>query len=83
MRAATGAISRARARASGHLEVVADGLELGELKCGQLCVLHNLTHAWPRASSAAGQARRDAPGGRRDQPSAGEDGVGARARRDS
>ena len=67
MCAAKGAISRARARASRHREKVGEGLELGELKCGQLCVLSDLTHAWQRASSAAGQARRDARGGGRDR----------------
>ena len=45
MRAAAGAISRARARARAHLELVADGLELGELQGGQLWVVLNLTYA--------------------------------------
>ena len=44
---------------------------LGANQGGQLCVMLHLTHAWPRASSAAGEARRDARGGGRDQPSAG------------
>ena len=79
MRAAAGATSRARARARAHDENAGDGRELGELQGGQLSVLLNLTHAWQRAGSAAGQARRDACGGGRDQPSAGE---GARAHRD-
>ena len=72
MRAAAGAISRARARARAHIEFVADGRERGEIQCGQLCVLLNLTRAWPRASSAAGEARCDARGGGRDKPSKGE-----------
>ena len=63
MRAAAGAISRARARARAHIESAGDGRELGELQVGQLWVLPDLTHAWPRASSAAGAARRDARGG--------------------
>ena len=45
MCAAAGAIGRARARARAHHEISGDGLELGELKCGQLCVLLDLTHA--------------------------------------
>ena len=87
MRAAAGAISRARERARARLEIAfddlaesvekaADGLELGEIQGLQVSVPTNLTHAWPRARSAAGEARRDARGGGRDQPSAGE---GARA----
>ena len=71
MRAAAGVISRARARANAHAEIAGDGFELREIQGGQLCV-PNLTHAWPRASSAAGEALRDARGGGRDQPSAGE-----------
>ena len=62
MRAAAGAISRARTRARAHIEIVADGLELGELKGGQLWVVIHLTHAWSQAGSAAGEARRDARG---------------------
>ena len=53
MRATAVAISRAWARASAHIEIALDGLELGSIQCGQLCV-KDLTHAWPRASSAAG-----------------------------
>ena len=75
MRATAVAISRARARASAHPEI-AGMRELGEQQGGQLFVVNNLTHAWPRASSSAGEARRDARGGGRDQPSKGE---GARA----
>ena len=43
----------------------------------QRCGRAHLTHAWPRASSAAEEDRLDARGGGRDQPSAGE---GVRAR---
>ena len=71
MRATAVAISRAWARASAHIEIALDGLELGSIQCGQLCV-KDLTHAWPRASSASGQARRDARDCGRDQPSASE-----------
>ena len=71
MRAAAGAISRARARARAHYDVC-DGPELGVCHGLQLCVRVHLTHAWQLASSAAEQARRDARGGGRDQPSAGE-----------
>ena len=71
MRAAGGAISRARARARAHIETAADGLELGEIQSGQLCILIDLTHAWPRASSAIWEARRDTRGWGRDRPSAG------------
>ena len=63
MHAAAVAISRALARASAHPEIAGDGFELGEIQRGQLKVHLNLTHAWPRASSAAGEARRDARGG--------------------
>ena len=55
MRAAAGAISRARARARAHHELLGDGLELWELQGGQIWVITHLTHAWPRASSAAGR----------------------------
>ena len=73
MRAAAGAISRARARARAHVEMAADGLELGGVQELQLCVLLNLTHAWQRASSAAwGGSARCARRRGRDQPSAGE-----------
>ena len=76
-RGCAGVISRARARARAHLEMAADGLELGELQLGQLCVLLHLTHAWPRASSAVSARCARLRG--RAQPSAGE---GARAPRD-
>ena len=69
MHAAEGAISRARMRARAHLEIAADGHEVGEIQGLQFYVLLHLTHVWPRASSAAGAARRD-------QPSAGEGGRG-------
>ena len=62
MRAAAGAINRARARARAHLEIAGDGFELGELQGGQRLRPTHLTHAWPRASSAVGQARHDARG---------------------
>ena len=71
MHAAAVAISRALARASAHLENAGDGLELGEIQGLQLCIMSNLTRAWPRASSAAGQARRNARDCGRDQPGAG------------
>ena len=79
MRAAAGAISRARTRARAHHETFLDFRKLGELQRLQHSVITYLKHAWPRASLAAGTARRDARGGGRDQPSAGE---GARAHRD-
>ena len=72
MRAAAGSISRARARARAHPDRAADGRERGELQGGELCVDDNLTHAWPRASSAAGQARRDTRGCGRARASKGE-----------
>ncbi len=50
-------------RALAHVEIAGDFLELGELQGGQLCVIHNLEHTWPRASSAAGEARCDARSG--------------------
>ena len=78
MRTVAAAISGARARARAHVEIAGDGRELGEIQGGQH-VLLTLAHAWPRASSAAGEARRDARNCGRDQPSAGED---ARAPRD-
>ena len=62
-RGGAGAISRARTRARAHLEVADDYLELGENQVPQPCVIHNLKHTWPRASSAAGEARCDARGG--------------------
>ena len=70
MRAAEGAISRARARARAHLEIV-DFREHGEIQSGQLCVPNHLTHTGPRASSAAGAARRDARGCGRGEPGTG------------
>ena len=70
MHAAAVAISRALARASAHYDV-SDGPELGVCHGLQLCVLLHLTHAWPRASSSAGEARRDARDCGRDQPGAG------------
>ena len=76
MRAAAGAISRALARPRAHLEIAFDGLEIDELQFGQLCVIIHLTHAWPRASFEAGEARRDVRGCGREQPSKGD---GARA----
>ena len=76
MRAATGAISQARARARAHDEILGDQ-ERGSIQGGQLSVMMHLTHAWQRASSAARQALRDARGGGRVQRSAGE---AARAR---
>ena len=78
LRAAAGAISRARAGARAHLYiqiiwsvialvtmvlVVPDLPEAAEIQGLQLWVLLNLKHAWPRASSAAGEARCDARGG--------------------
>ena len=63
---------RGREGARAHLEIAFDGPESVEHQFGQHCVLQDLTHALPRASSTAGQARRDARGGGRDQPSAGE-----------
>ena len=54
MRAAAGAIGRARARPAHH-EMAFDGLELGEVQGLQLWGIIHLTHAWPRASSAAGR----------------------------
>ena len=81
MRAAARARSaERRTRARAHPEAAGDGLEPGEPQRGHVIVVvppnNHLTHAWPRASSAAGEARRDARGGGRDQPRAGE---GARA----
>ena len=70
--------NRTRARARTHKEIT-DGLKLGEIQGGQRCVVPNLTHAWSRARSAAaaaGEARRDARGCGRDQPSEGWDGRG-------
>ena len=61
MRTDEGAISQARMRARAHVEIAGDFLEHGEFQGGQLCVTSHLTHAWPRASSAAGEARRDQP----------------------
>ena len=52
MRAAAGAISRARARARAHEESGDDGRELGELQGGQYFVFRNLKDAWQRARSA-------------------------------
>ena len=75
MRAAAGAISRAPDEGA-HPEIAGEDLELGEIQLGQRFAFIHLTHAWPRASSAAGEARRDARGCGRDQPRAGE---GARA----
>ena len=40
-----------------------DFRERAEILSDQLWVLRLLTHAWPRASSAAWEARRDARGG--------------------
>ena len=45
MRAAEGAISRARARARAHDVNFGDGQELAEIHGGQLCVMMHLTHA--------------------------------------
>ena len=42
MRAAAGAISRARARAHAHLDTAIDFLELGELQGGQYRVVRDL-----------------------------------------
>ena len=53
MRAAAGAIRRARARARAHHEIAGDGLERGSTQRYQVCVMMHLTHAWQRASSAA------------------------------
>ena len=49
MRAAEGAIGRARTRARAHNEIVEDSRELGQLQLGQVIVMIDLTHAWPHA----------------------------------
>ena len=72
MLAAASVISRARAWPRAHLDIAIDDRERGELQGLQLFVPLHLMHAWQRASSAAGEARRDARCGGRDQPSAGE-----------
>ena len=56
---------------SCFITMAVDLRERGEIWVGQLCVITHLTHAWPRASSAAGEARRDHG---RDQRGAGEGG---------
>ena len=53
------------------IRMAVDLRERGEIWVGQLCVTRHLTHAWPRASSAAGEAQRDCG---RDQRGAGEGG---------
>ena len=51
-----------RARAHHHRAIILRSAECGETQGLQLLVHPNLTHAWPLARSAAGEARRDARG---------------------
>ena len=45
MRAAAGAISRARAKARAHFEMAEDCIEIGEIHGGQSFIILNLAHA--------------------------------------